>query len=55
MANQDIFRDVQRSLDDSSVTNMLRGEDFTDNISETESDILDARTYLGLQIGRAHV
>lgn len=49
MADQDIFHDVQRSLDDSSVTNMLRGEDFTDNISETESDILDARTYLGLQ------
>jgi len=49
MADKDIFRDVQRSLDGSSVTSMLTGEDFTDNISETESDILDARTYLGLQ------
>jgi hypothetical protein len=45
----DIFNDVQRSLDGSSVTGMLTGEDFSDNISETESDILDARTYLGLQ------
>jgi hypothetical protein len=54
MAERDIFNDVQRSLDGSSVTSMLSGENFTDNISETESDILDARTYLGLQqLGRA--
>ena len=52
--SDDVFNDVQGSVDGASVTDMLRNEDYLDSISDTESDILDARTFLNhQQLGRA--